>query len=137
MAMPEIDDIRRRLEASENANDAGFFASIVADDVVVMVPDYPVQTGKDEATAFVCGMSDWMRENLDRHIAYSSDEVAVLGELAIDRGTFAFTAAFKDGHDPASVTGKYLWLYRRDAGGAWKMWRMIISRDEEETAEPA
>jgi ketosteroid isomerase-like protein len=126
-----IHDLRRRIEAAENACDAGVFADIVAEDVVVIVPDFPVAVGKDASTEFVCGVTDWMRENLDRHITYTSDEVRFEGNLAIDRGTFAFRAAFKDGHDPSIVTGKYMWIYRHDAGDAWKLWRWMVTRDED------
>lgn len=130
-----IHELRRRLEAAENAADADTFAGVVADDVVVIVPDFPVTVGRQASTAFVCEITDWMRENLDRHITYTSDEVQILGELAFDRGTFAFRAAFKDGHDPAAVTGKYMWIYRRDGEGAWKLWRWMVTRDEDETPE--
>jgi hypothetical protein len=26
--------------------------------------------------------------------------------------------------------GKYLWVYKRDAGGAWKQWRVIWNRND-------
>lgn len=129
--MHELDRIRQHLEAAENAHDAQAFVDLMTDDVAVIVPDYPVQEGKAAASAFVCGMTDWMRENLDRHITYASTEVIDAGEFAFDRGTFSFTVAWRKGGDRSIVRGKYFYVYRRDAG-AWKIWRVIMSTDEDE-----
>lgn len=127
----ELDAIRQTLEAAENANEAQVFVDLMADDVVVMVPDYPVQEGKAAASAFVCGINDWMRENLDRHITYESGETRIAGDLAFDRGTFAFTVGAKQGGDRTRITGKYFYVYRRESA-AWKLWRVIMSTDEDE-----
>jgi ketosteroid isomerase-like protein len=127
----ELDEIRQRLQDAENTHDAQVFVDLMADDVVLIVPDYPVQEGKAAATGFVCGITDWMRESLDRHIAYVSDEVHVDDEFAFDRGTFSFTVASKQGGPRSIVRGKYFYVYRQDAG-SWKIWRVIMSTDEDE-----
>jgi ketosteroid isomerase-like protein len=124
-----LDEIRERLERAENGHDAQTFVDLLADDVAVMVPDHAVQEGKSAAAAFVRGMTDWMRENLDRHIAYTSTEVTEVGELGFDRGTFAFTVGWRKGGERKIVRGKYLYVYRRDAA-AWKLWRVMMSTDE-------
>ena len=131
--MHELDRIRQHLEAAENTHDAQAFVDLMTDDVAVIVPDYPVQEGKAAASEFVCGMTDWMRENLDRHITYASTEVIDAGEFAFDRGTFSFTVAWRKGGDRSIVRGKYFYVYRRDAD-AWKIWRVIMSTDEDEEA---
>ena len=133
--MTDLHAIRQRLEEAENANEAQVFVDLMTDDIAVIVPDYPVQEGKAAAAEFVCGMTDWMRENLDRHITYSSTEVIEAGEFAFDRGTFSFTVTWKrPGASPEVVTGKYLYVYRQDAG-SWKLWRVIMSTDEAEDKE--
>jgi ketosteroid isomerase-like protein len=124
-----IDLIRRNLEAAENATDPDAVAVHLADEVVLMVPDYPVQEGKTAAVSFLREIMAWIREYLHRRIEYVSAEVAVLGEVAFDRGTFSFVVSPKAGGDAETVTGKYLWLLTRD-GAVWKMFRVIISRDE-------
>ena len=129
--MHELDRIRQRLEVAENTHDAQAFVDLMTDDVAVIVPDYPVQEGKAAASEFVCGMTEWMRENLDRHITYVSDEVIDAGGFAFDRGTFSFTVAGKKGGDRSIVRGKYFYVYRRDAD-SWKIWRVIVSTDEDE-----
>jgi ketosteroid isomerase-like protein len=131
----ELDAIRQRLEAAENAHEAQVFVDLMTDDIAVMVPDYPVQEGKAAAADFVCGMTGWMRENLERHITYRSAEVIEAGEFAFDRGTFSFTVTWKKpGASPEVVTGKYLYVYQR-AEGSWKLWRVIMSTDESESNE--
>ena len=71
-----IDGIRRRLEASENANDAAATGELLTDDAVLMVPDFPVQEGKAACIAFMDEVLDWVLERFDRRIAYASTEVA-------------------------------------------------------------
>jgi ketosteroid isomerase-like protein len=51
-----IDQIRSLLESAENACDADASNALLADDVVLMVPDYPVQEGKRAAAQFTCGV---------------------------------------------------------------------------------
>ena len=129
--MHELDRIRQHLEVAENANDAQAFVDLMTDDVAVIVPDYPVREGKAAASEFVCGVTDWMREYLDRHITYVSDEVVDAGKFAFDRGTFSFTVGSKGGGDRSVVRGKYFYVYRRE-DDSWKIWRVVMSTDEDE-----
>ena len=126
----ELARLLRRLESAENAGDADYIVSLMADDVVIMVPNEAVHEGKDACAEFLRGMLAWMIESLDRHIEYFSGEIRVLGEHAFDRGTFAFTATPKSGGDTTHAQGKYFWLYSRDGGGSWKLARMIVSLDD-------
>jgi uncharacterized protein (TIGR02246 family) len=128
--LDELARILRRLEAAENAGDAGYLVSMMADDVVIMVPNEAVQEGKDACAEFICRVRAWMVESLDRHIEYVSAETRVLGDYAFDRGTFAFTATPKSGGDTTHAQGKYFWLYSRGASGSWKLSRMIVSLDD-------
>ena len=122
--------ILRRLEAAENAGDAECIISMMTDDAVIMVPNEPVQEGKQASAEFLRGMLGWMIESLDRHIGYVSSEMRVIGDHAFDRGTFAFTATPKSGGDTTQAQGKYFWLYSRDGDGSWKLARMIVSLDD-------
>ncbi len=121
--------ILRRLEAAENAGNADYIIGMMADDMVMMVPNEPVCEGKEACAEFLRGMLAWMIEALDRQIAYASAEVCVLGDHAFDRGTFAFTATPKSGGDTTHAQGKYFWLYSRDGNGSWKLSRGIVSLD--------
>jgi ketosteroid isomerase-like protein len=126
----ELLDILRRLEAAENSGDDAYWASVMAEDVVLIVPDFPMQEGKAAASAFIADLSRWQDEHLTRHITYTSVEIVVEGDLAFDRGTFAFTVSEKGSTIQDTVCGKYLWVYRR-TGGTWLMWRAAVTRDED------
>ena len=136
MANPkvQIDRIRLQLEKAENAFDADAVIALLAEDAVSMVPDYPVMEGKAAVAAFTSGLFEYFRAHLKRRVAYRSDEVFVLNDIAFDRGTFFFDV--KEIGDPAyeRVTGKYLWLLRQ-RGGNWVITRMIVSRDDPEEAD--
>ena len=126
----QVAALLQRLEAAENAADADYIISMMADDMVLMVPNEPVYEGKEACAEFLRGMLAWMIESLDRHIAYVSAEVCVLGDHAFDRGTFAFTATPKSGGETTHAQGKYFWLYSRDGNRSWKLSRGIVSLDD-------
>jgi uncharacterized protein (TIGR02246 family) len=130
-----IADIRQRFEASENSGDTDATAELLADDAVFIVPDYPVQEGKAAIVGFLREISGWLLARFDRHINYVSTETTILGDLAFDRGTFAFDVSRKSGGPVTHVTGKYLWLLRREDEGRWRMSRLIVTRDDEPESE--
>ena len=130
-----IATIRQHLEAAENATDPDAVAAHLADDVVLMVPDHPVQEGKTATVAFLRETMTWMRAYLDRRIEYVSAEVAVLGDVAFDRGTFSFVVSARSGGAPETVTGKYLWLFTRGGADGWQVSRAIVSRDDPPEAD--
>lgn len=131
--------VRSALEAAENAGDAEAAIALLADDAVVMVPDFPVQEGRDTCAALMRDMMPALVAEFDRRAAYSSDDVSVSGDTAIDRGTFVVTCAPRAGGRQTRMTGKYLWLLRRSAeggGDAWKITQLIVARDEESDEHP-
>lgn len=64
--------ILRRLEAAENTGDTEYIISVMADDMVMMVPNEPVYEGKEACAEFLRGMLAWMIEALDRHIEFGN-----------------------------------------------------------------
>jgi ketosteroid isomerase-like protein len=127
--------IRHAFESAENAGDADLAAGLLAEDAVLMLPDFPVQEGRVACTRFMRDIMSWSRSQFERHITYSSAEVAVIGDMAFDRGTFSFTVAPKSGGDVTRVTGRYLWLLRRTAAEPWRIARLIVSRNDESDRE--
>jgi ketosteroid isomerase-like protein len=87
-----IGAVRSAIEAAENAGDADAAADLLTEDAVLMVPDFPIQDGRAASTSFMRDIMSWSRSQFDRHITYTSAEVAVIGDMAFDRGGFAFTA---------------------------------------------
>ncbi len=127
-----LHDIRRRMEAAENAGDAEAIASLFADDAVLMVPTFPVQEGAEACAGFIRDLLPGLLAHFDRRISYTSAEVRIDGDRAFDRGLFAFTATPRAGGATNHETGKYLWLYVRPPDGGWKLSRAIMSLDEPE-----
>ena len=68
-----------------------------------------------------------------RHITYTSAEVHLCGDMAFDRGTFAFSVAPRTGGPSEVNVGKYFWLYERSAE-TWKLKRIIVCLDERSDA---
>ena len=124
-------DIRRAAEAAENAGNAEYIADLFAEEAVLMVPDFPVQEGRTACAEFIRGLLPGLLSAFERRVSYTSAEVSVLGEIAFDRGSFSFTVRPKGGGATERVTGKYLWMYEREAG-VWKWSRVIMTRDERE-----
>ena len=122
--------IRARLEAGENAFDGSPLVDTMTDDMVLMVPNEPVQVGKEQCAAFIRHILAHQQAWFDRHITYVSEEVAIRGNTALDRGTFSFTVVAKHDGSKSGATGKYLWLYERTAADDWKMSRALVSLDD-------
>ena len=130
-----IHAIREQLETAENEGRADLFVELMADDVVLMVPDQPVQEGKAACARFVQNVLAGLLSRFTRRISYTSAEVAVLNDAAFDRGTFSFTVSPRAGGTTTRVTGKYFWLLTRGDGGPWQVARVIMSLDEGEEAQ--
>ena len=130
-----LGEIRERLTAAENAGDPEPICSAMADDIVLMVPNAPVQEGKAACAAFLRALLPSLLHEFDRRITYTSAETRLLGDTAFDRGTFAFVVVPRGGGTPAVNEGKYLWLYTRSEG-TWKLSRVIVCLDETVAESP-
>lgn len=121
-----IDRIRRETEAAENAGSTERMRVHVADDVVMMAPDMPPVSRAGPAMEAMGGFfSAFMVQ-----IRYESHEIVVDGDLAFDRGTYRHTLTPRHGGPALQENGKYLWVYKRVPGGAWKQWRVIWNRND-------
>jgi ketosteroid isomerase-like protein len=96
-----------------------------------MVPNEPVQEGKAACAAFVRRILAEQQAWFDRVISYVSEEVAIHGKIAFDRGSFSFTVVVKHDGRKSEPTGKYFWMYTRDRESEWKLARAILSLDDE------
>jgi ketosteroid isomerase-like protein len=125
-------DIRCAVEAAENAGDTEYIAGLFAEEAVLMLPDFPVQEGRTACAEFIRDLLPGLLSAFDRRVSYTSAEVSVLGDVALDRGSFSFTVRPKGGGATERVTGKYFWMYARESGRGWKWARVMMSRDEGE-----
>ena len=142
MAMTMQDDVHqirailRRIEAAENTHSPDDIIALMAEDVVLMVPDYEVAEGKEAAARLTREIAAFLAGSFERHIRYASSEVRILGDAAFDRGTFEFVVFLREVMEARINKGKYFILYTR-ADDGWRISRVIISRDDpEEVCEP-
>jgi uncharacterized protein (TIGR02246 family) len=104
--------------AAAQAKDAEKFMSVYADDAVLMLEDAPDFRGSAAIREALTGMMQ------DPHFAlsFAAKEVNVSrsGDMAYETGTFAMTTSDPEGN-PASETGAYVVVWRKQADGAWKV----------------
>lgn len=116
-----IDQIRRQTEAAENAGSTERMRVHIAEDIVMMAPNMPAVTGADNTMQAMRAFFD----TFNVQIQYDTEEIVVAGGWAFDRGIYKQRLTPKQGGQDLVESGKYLWVYRRDANGAWKQVRVI------------
>lgn len=124
-----IKQLRQGIEAAENSGQPERLVELLAEDVVLMAPNFPVQEGKDNCAEFVVRVLTDLFEHFDRRIVYNSAEVRMFSSHAFDRGRYVFTVAPKGGGETTQGGGSYLFLYSRNAAGDWKLARAIVNQD--------
>jgi ketosteroid isomerase-like protein len=120
-----LDEISSTFNAG---NYEGMFAQY-RDDVVVSSPGQPDIVGKE---AWRAGLSK-LPAGVKMQMRFDTTELEVEGDMAFERGTFSIEA-----QDPKTsafvpvVTARHVHIFRRDADGKWKGWRLM-----ENSADPA
>lgn len=135
-AMGEFEVFRSRIMAAENTGDPSVFEELLADDVVIQAPGLPAFEGRDACLAFVRETLAALHSLYERQVVCESAEVLVHGDVAIDRGRFTQTLTPRDGAQPSDEEGHYLWLYRRQPDGAWRLARIFGSVQPNESYTP-
>ena len=89
----------------------------MTDDVAYLPPDQPAVLGKVALEAFIRPFY----EQFDGQITMSPEEVLVRGDLAVEWGILKGTITPIAGGDTADTDGKYLYVYKRQPDGSWKV----------------
>jgi uncharacterized protein (TIGR02246 family) len=128
---PKADEaaIRRTiadLEQRINKGDPGF-VDIFAKDAVIIAPAAPDVVGFDAIRT----MYTDMMKTVSMTVHFSTDEVAVAGDLGYERGTYTLRIADKaSGKVLQDAKNKHLHILKRQPDGTWKTWRMMVSSAE-------
>lgn len=110
--------IARWLEATRHG-DVDAVLSLMAPDVVFLVPGQPPMHGRD---AFDRSLRTVLADHaIDSHSEI--DEIVVSGDLAYCRTQLAVTITSKHGKLPLRRTGHTLSILRKDASGQWLLTR--------------
>ncbi len=124
----DIEAIKQVAEAWRSgwlAGDADLLLSLYADEPVLMPQDHPAVAGKSAIRP--------LYEAVLKEFHFRSEgtvkEIVVSGDLGYFWSAYTLTATPKAGGEPTRVTGKSLFIVRREPGGAWKIARLIDNSD--------
>lgn len=123
--------VRRTLAGIEqqiNQGDTGF-VNVFANDAIIIAPSSPDIVGLDAIRKMY---TDLMKQD-SMTVHFSTEEVAVNGDTAFERGTYTLRIADKaTGRVLQDAKNKHVHIFKRQPDGAWKTWRMMVN-----SAEPA
>lgn len=120
-----IQDLFQRFDDTANTGDAENWMTLLADDVLWMVPNQAMLVGKEAVRTRVQPFF----EQLDMEHTNTVEEVEGAGEWAFARGTYTFRVTPKAGGETSEEIGKFIYILRRRSDGSWKMARAIWNLD--------
>lgn len=115
----EILGIRGRIEEAVSRGDARGPAELFADDIA-MLPDGSRVHGSREVEEY----HRQLFEQVEVNEQFSVERIIVLGDLAVEFGTYSYEATSKDDGRVQRGGGRYLYTYDRDESGRWEIHRM-------------
>lgn len=110
------------------------FISLSTDDVVMLAPDQPAVVGKEAVREWYRGFYATFNTEL-RH--EPPVEVYAVGDVVVARGVAGGTAAPKAGGPALTMNNKMIMLFRRQADGSLKVWRVAFNSNMPPAAPPA
>jgi len=106
-----------------NAADAAGWASVYADDAIVLRPHAPAAQGRE-------AIQQWLATLPPISNAKGQGvEVVGYGDLAYLRGSYTMTFSIPGVPVPIDEQGKFLQIYRKQSDGSWKMTRELYNSD--------
>ena len=106
-----------------NAADAAGWASVYAQDAIVLRPHAPALQGR-------AAIQQWLATLPPISNAKGQGaEIVGYGDLAYLRGTYTMTFSIPGVPAPIEEQGKFLQVYRKQSDGLWKMTREIYNSD--------
>jgi uncharacterized protein (TIGR02246 family) len=112
-------------DAAFNAGDVDRLGKLYAEDAITMLPNMPAIEGKKAITA---DFGEYLKQFTAANYVCSTDEVQILGDVAIQRGKYAFTGTLKSSGEQVKENGKFLQIKKR-VGDSWKIVREITNTD--------
>lgn len=109
------------------AKDQDKILSHYADDANLLVPDFPIASGKAAMGGLLKQLTS--DPNLSLTFAATQVEVSKGGDLAYSRGTYSMTTTDEKTKKPVVEKGKYVTVYRKTADGSWKAIQDINNAD--------
>ena len=115
-----------KVEQRINQGDPGF-VDVFDRDAVIIAPSAADVVGFDAIRSMYTGLM----EKTAMNVHFSTEEVAVAGDLAYEHGTYTLKITDKaSGKTLQDVKNKHIHIMKRQADGSWKTWRMMVSSAE-------
>src|SRR3954468_14361929 len=122
---PGVAKVREAYQKAVSGQDAAGLAKLYAADGVEMPPNAPAQKGRAAIEAFHKNLAtQWMVHGM----TITSTESHVMGDYAVDSGTFKQTLMGMKSGAMVDDTGKYVVVLKKDAGG-WSIATLIYNSD--------
>lgn len=122
-----IDSVNAVLVEALTKEDAAAQSASYTPDGMVMLSNMPAWKGR-------AGIEENARQMFDamdvKDVKFSTQDVEVSGDLAVETGTYSMTIVPKGGK-ASPDTGKYITVWKRQADGSWKIHRDISNSDKE------
>jgi uncharacterized protein (TIGR02246 family) len=110
--------------AAANTGDAAALASLFTNDGTRYLPNAPAAIGNEAVRSSYQAIFDQFILKLN---SVEVMEVEAVGEWAFARGSFTLTLRPKAGGEPIEDTGNWLTVLKRQADGAWKIYRDMFN----------
>jgi uncharacterized protein (TIGR02246 family) len=123
---PGIGKVRTAYQAAATAQDAAGIAKLFAPDGVEMPPNAPAAKGRAAIEAF---HKAFAQQFMNHGTTITSTETHVMGDRAIDVGTYKQQLMSMKGGGVNDDTGKYVVVLKKDASGAWLITHAIYNSD--------
>ena len=123
---PGIAKARAAYQTAASAQDGAAIAKLYAPDGVEMPPNAPAAKGRAAIEAFHKAFG---QQFMVHGMTITSTETQVIGDRAIDVGTYKQQLMAMKGGGIADDTGKYVVLLKKDSTGAWLITHAIYNSD--------
>jgi ketosteroid isomerase-like protein len=124
----ETDAAYREVEAAVDcevaavaSGDMAAYQSVLDEEAIFLPPNLAPKRGAE--------LREWLGEFLERFtiqwLSFVHEETGVSGDLAVHRFAYTWRVSPRTGGEPIVAQGKGIHIFRRGAGGNWKIWREI------------
>jgi len=118
-----IKQVGKEYFEATNLGDANRCLATMAPDVVVMPAGRPSIIGKEDLRS----LSRDYHSKFLLNYTLEYDEVLVRGDLAFARASVAGSRTSRSDGSVEKVAWRNLWIFKRQADGKWKFWRIIFN----------
>jgi ketosteroid isomerase-like protein len=118
---PDFAAMNEAYGAAMSSGDAEALGMLYAEEAVSMPPNEPSLVGKASIVADAAEGFAAMSSSLTSQ----SEGSYLMGDVAVEWGTYSFSGTMVDSDVTVSQDGKYVAIYERQADGSWKIVRDI------------